>query len=260
MQELEKILEEIEEATRQEDAPVYCGNMEVDGYVRLSVVEEIIRKHLSGKGINVPTNDGWIPVEERLPEVCKKIEEDSECHEYNVTIMGAEKATTLKYSPADETWFDDLGYVYPVIAWRLCRSHTGRKGVITMTENEAIEIIWGRHMDCDDYRLQFDSYPDGYDFEFDQAILMAAQALKEVQQYRKIGTVEECREAVEKQKPKEPTVLKQQHSDSYNCPKCGRNLILKCGTDWFGGQHYNSCPNCGQAIRWDENLEGMEDE
>ena len=63
-------------------------------------------------------NDGWIPVEERLPDVFRKIEEDSECPEYNVTIPGAEKATTLKYSPADETWFDDLGYVYPVIAWR----------------------------------------------------------------------------------------------------------------------------------------------
>ena len=78
--------------------------------------------------------------------------------------------------------------------------------------------------------------------------------------YKQVGTVEECREAVEKQKPKEPTVLKQQHSDFYNCPKCGRNLILKCGTDWFGGQHYKSCPNCGQAIQWDENLEGMRDE
>lgn len=55
---LKKILEEIEEATRQEDAPIYCGNMEVDGYVRMSRVEEIIRKHM---------NDGWIPVEERLP-------------------------------------------------------------------------------------------------------------------------------------------------------------------------------------------------
>lgn len=92
-----------------------------------------------------------------------------------------------------------------------------------------------------------------------EALNMAMTTLKEVQQYREIGTVEECREAVEKQKPKEPTVLKQQHSDSYNCPKCGRNLILKCGTDWFGGQHHKSCPNCGQAIQW-ENLEGMEDE
>lgn len=27
-----------------------------------------IRKHMSGKDTGVPTNDGWIPVEERLPE------------------------------------------------------------------------------------------------------------------------------------------------------------------------------------------------
>ena len=106
---------------------------------------------------------------------------------------------------------------------------------------------------CTGYRYV---YPEPEDYAIEEAI----SALKEIQQYRAIGTVEECREAMEKQKPKEPTVLKQQHSDFYNCPKCGRNLILKCGTDWFGGQHYKSCPNCGQAIQWDENLEGMEDE
>ena len=107
---------------------------------------------------------------------------------------------------------------------------------------------------CTGYRYV---YPEPEDYAIEEAI----SALKEIQQYRAIGTVEECREAMEKQKPKEPTVLKQQHSDFYNCPKCGRNLILKCGTDWFGGQHYKSCPNCGQAIQWaNENLEGMEDE
>lgn len=46
MQELEKILEEIEEATRQEDTPIYREDIEVDGYVRQSVVEDIIRKHM----------------------------------------------------------------------------------------------------------------------------------------------------------------------------------------------------------------------
>lgn len=63
-------------------------------------------------------NDGWIPVEERLPEVSRKIEEDADCPEYNVTIQGAEKSTTLKYSPADSTWFDDSGFIYPVVAWQ----------------------------------------------------------------------------------------------------------------------------------------------
>lgn len=43
---LEKILEEVEEATFQEDAPIYSGDMEVDGYVRASKVEEIIRSNM----------------------------------------------------------------------------------------------------------------------------------------------------------------------------------------------------------------------
>ena len=46
---LEKILEEIEEATFQEDAPIYIGNMEVDGYVRASRVKDIIRSHMNEK-------------------------------------------------------------------------------------------------------------------------------------------------------------------------------------------------------------------
>ena len=73
------------------------------------------------------------------------------------------------------------------------------------------------------------------------------------------GTVEECREAVEKQKAKNPSVHKQQYSDAYNCSKCGWTFIHKNETGWFCGQHYKFCPNCGQAIQW-ENLEGMEDE
>ena len=129
---LEKILEEIEEATFQEDAPIYIGDMEVDGYVRASRVEEIIRSHMGGatdtddteekirehieeclhridnirsfigskeytsndekciRNIEVLKtsitaleeylsskkkngNNGWIPVEERLPEDCEEI-------------------------------------------------------------------------------------------------------------------------------------------------------------------------------------------
>lgn len=60
-------------------------------------------------------NDGWIPVSEHLPEVPEGIDDD--CPEFNVTIKGADKATTLKYSP-DGTWFDDLGEVYQVVAWQ----------------------------------------------------------------------------------------------------------------------------------------------
>ena len=153
MQELEKILEEIKSALKEiyldiannydisdlsfDDSKVAC----VASKFRCTAddkVEKIIHKHIFSKDTDITNkcgdcsrrkwyqkgyddgkkNDGWIPVEECLPEVCRKIEEDHECPEYNVTIQGAEKATTLKYSPADETWFDDMGYVYPVVAWQ----------------------------------------------------------------------------------------------------------------------------------------------
>ena len=78
---------------------------------------------------------------------------------------------------------------------------------------------------------------------------MAIEALKEVRQYREIGTVEECREAVEKQKLKKP----------HRNYKKFSGLWCKCG--WYLGQKQcldiKYCPNCGQAI--DENLEGMEE-
>lgn len=138
---LEKILEEIDEATFQADAPIYLGDVEVDRYVQESVVKEIIRFHMDdAKDTNVTSkcsecsrrkwyqkgyedgkkdicnDNGWIPVEERLPEVPEGLA-DEYCPEFNVTIKGAERTTTLKYS-WDGTWFDDNGNVYNVIAWQ----------------------------------------------------------------------------------------------------------------------------------------------
>ena len=108
-----------------------------------------------------------------------------------------------------------------------------------MTENEARLIL--------DVRIsRFDHAGD-----VNEALEIAKQALKEIQQYREIGTVEECREAVEKQKPKKP---------HRNYSKF-HGLWCKCG--WYLGEKQcldiKYCPNCGQAIDT-ENLEGMEDE
>ena len=75
------------------------------------------------------------------------------------------------------------------------------------------------------------------------------KTLKEVQQYREIGTVEECREAVEKQKPKKASDIEYDYS-CFVCPNCGAWI---CVTDDFESHKY--CLNCGQAIKWDEELE-----
>ena len=75
-----------------------------------------------------------------------------------------------------------------------------------------------------------------------KALETAISALKEVQQYRKIGTVEECRKAVAKQKAKKPEVIDQDF-DYYKCPVCGEYIWA---TDNINDHKY--CLNCGQAV------------
>ena len=64
MQELEKILEEIELEKKRISLSRDCSNEHaVIEISLLEKIEDIIRKHM---------NDGWIPVEERLPEMFGK--------------------------------------------------------------------------------------------------------------------------------------------------------------------------------------------
>ena len=83
MQELGKILEEIKDALKDTYLDI-ANNYDVSdlrydsdkvacvaGKFRReagSRIENIIRKHMSGKDKDVLTNNGWIPVDERLPE------------------------------------------------------------------------------------------------------------------------------------------------------------------------------------------------
>lgn len=99
-----------------------------------------------------------------------------------------------------------------------------------MTENEAIEAL----------RLINTSrvHPFYSWEEMAEVRDIAISALKEVQQYRKIGTVKECREAVEKQKPKKPVLRNDNGKLRKSCPVCG------C----FFSPLSRSCPKCGQAI------------
>lgn len=69
--------------------------------------------------------------------------------------------------------------------------------------------------------------------------------LKQLSEYEKIGTVDECREAVEKRKAKQPQKVKEsriRYTDGYICPSCGGGFT---GT---GIAKY--CYHCGQAIDW----------
>ena len=85
-----------------------------------------------------------------------------------------------------------------------------RKGELTMTNREAYEI------DCE-----------------------------ELEQYRKIGTVEECREAVEKQKAKKP-----KDSLKINPVIDGNGAYVDADTTV-----YLLCPNCGELVGEEENCD-----
>ena len=77
--------------------------------------------------------------------------------------------------------------------------------------------------------------------------------------YREIGTVEECREAVDKKNAKKCVIDSCPDHTHYKCPSCGKIHLsrYKHGCPSLG-RIPRFCEYCGQAI--DENLEGMEDE
>lgn len=65
------------------------------------------------------------------------------------------------------------------------------------------------------------------------------EALSDWRQYRKIGTLEECQTAMEKQIPKKPDFT--EDKEFALCPFCnGKGLLNK--------QKY--CDNCGQKLDW----------
>ena len=137
-----------------------------------------------------------------------------------------------------------------------------------MAENEAVELLRSMQNPKQDYAnlvcapafctgFRF-VYPEPEDYTIEEAI----KALEEIQQYREIGTVEELRKAVEKQKPKAPKdELKINPVIDCNgaytdaditvyllCPNCGEMVGINENIDKF-------CCECGQAI--DEKLEKM---
>lgn len=117
-----------------------------------------------------------------------------------------------------------------------------------MTENEAIEILEERYLTmsmCGDIEQCKRN---------NQAISAAVKALTEIQQYRAIGTVEECREAREKQIAKKPI---EKNDDGIECdgggwlycPTCGDELTDRIPFD--NKDFYFHCLNCGQKFLWE---------
>ena len=144
-----------------------------------------------------------------------------------------------------------------------------------MTENEYLELPWSVEDTIENLEtikeimiakvravnLDGKAKSDVEEIEFDFS--RALSALREIQQYRAIGAVEECREARERQRAKKPIktpdcsdckkecnkdCISFNYGEIYLCPTCHQNAIFNSEYDVF----YKHCLNCGQKLDWSE--------
>lgn len=69
--------------------------------------------------------------------------------------------------------------------------------------------------------------------------------------YKEIGTIEECRTAVERMKPKKAKVSRKHH-EAY-CPNC--NYVISDDEFYLLDDYTHYCKDCGQAVKgtdWSE--------
>lgn len=105
MQELEKILEEIELEKKRASLSPDCSNEHaVTEIILLEKIEKIIRKHM---------NDGWIPVEKEQPE-----EDGFYIATMDGEIVGQEEPFVGLAEFENGKWIDDEEDYKCVIAWR----------------------------------------------------------------------------------------------------------------------------------------------
>ena len=121
MQELEKILKEIDQYIAAYKKPPM--GMEVEGTVDLlEKCRSVICKYMGGKDSNVPTNDGWIPVEERLQEVGEYVLGTNQYDEVLVYHYGWNSPHSKKM------FFHLCGAAVDITAWRpLPEPYQGKK-------------------------------------------------------------------------------------------------------------------------------------
>lgn len=104
-------------------------------------------------------------------------------------------------------------------------------------------VVWHENGWCTnepgcDYYEELDDF-DSENFEVIGNMIDNPELLEELKQYRAIGTVEECRAAMEKQTAKRPRII----VNAMICPSCPR-----C----FKSDNSTYCPSCGQKLKWED--------
>lgn len=87
-----------------------------------------------------------------------------------------------------------------------------------------------------------------------------AEWLEELKQYKQLGTLEEVREAVEKQQADKPRIFRlSAHGVPdgylYSCPNCEYGIIKKDNRGFYSGPRTKYCPDCGKRLDWSEENE-----
>lgn len=106
-----------------------------------------------------------------------------------------------------------------------------------MTVQEAIK--WLKAISV---TLEMNDFHKSSLLERKEALHMGIQSMREAEQYRALGTVEELKEAMEKQVAKK--VISWQ-GKKYLCPFCHRAIKRTEALDVH-------CKYCGQALKWEE--------
>lgn len=87
-----------------------------------------------------------------------------------------------------------------------------------------------------------------------KTIMLTDEDVDRWQAYKEIGTVKECREAVEKQKPK---IIRIKNWSPSNCPTCDYELSTYIEDGYYKHPIFlKRCPECGQTIQWDLGIRG----
>lgn len=126
-----------------------------------------------------------------------------------------------------------------------------------MKPEEAIEVLSNELIVITDmigYCRDFEKESDlalAYRVKRQDAYKIAISALKELQQYREIGTVEECREARANQKPK--IVKDRKWAEKFQgIPYCVQGDCRKCGCKVIKSTNTNYCYVCGPLLNWND--------
>lgn len=117
-----------------------------------------------------------------------------------------------------------------------------------MTENEAIARI----------RYRIDTATDiagnGVDGKAYEDMEIAIKTLEEIQKYRSIGVVDECREARGKQKAIKPVfeINYGDYKSGFSCA-CGKRIVVRHNRGVMDNNDApNYCLSCGQKLDWTE--------